>query len=58
MDLHLLVRSGQIIARKRLSKTQILGPLEMSEGPVVWLGHFSGPSTAIVSSHLDGESDD
>jgi hypothetical protein len=57
-DLHLLVRTGQIIAGKTLTRPQTLGPLEMNERPVVWLGRFSGPSTAIVSSELDGESDD
>jgi hypothetical protein len=57
-DLHLPVRTGQIIAGKTLTRPQTLGPVEMNESPVVWLGRFSGPATAIVSSDLDGESDD
>jgi hypothetical protein len=52
------VRTGQIIAGKTLTRPQTLGPVEMNESPVVWLGRFSGPATAIVSSDLDGESDD
>jgi hypothetical protein len=49
-DLHLLARTGQIIAGKTLTRPASLDQLEMNEGPVVWRGSFSGPSTAIVSS--------
>jgi hypothetical protein len=55
-DLHLVVRSGQMIGGKTLTRPLSLGPLGMKERPVVWLGGFSGPSTAIVSSDL-GASD-
>src|SRR5262249_38540982 len=57
MDLHLLVRTGQIIAGKTLTKPLSLGQLEINERTVVWLGRFSGNSTAIVFSDLDGGSD-
>jgi hypothetical protein len=56
-DLHLVVRSGQIIGGKTLTRPVSLAPREMNERPVVWLGRFSGFSTAIVSSDLDGEPD-
>jgi hypothetical protein len=54
-DLHLLVRTGQIIAGKTLTRPLSLGQLELNESPVVWLGRFSGTSTAIVSSDLNGD---
>jgi hypothetical protein len=56
-DLHLVVRSGQIIGGKTLTRPVSLAPRDMNERPVVWLAGFSGFSTAIVSSDLDGESD-
>jgi hypothetical protein len=49
-DLSLVARTGQIIGGKTLTRPESLGQLEMNEGPVVWRGSFSGPSTAIVSS--------
>jgi hypothetical protein len=49
-DLRLVARAGQIIGGKTLTRPNSLGQLEMNEGPVVWRGSFSGPSTAIVSS--------
>jgi len=57
-DLHLVSRSGQIIAGKTLTRPLHLGQLQInSERPIVWLGRFANNSTAIVSSDLDGESD-
>jgi hypothetical protein len=56
-DLHLLARTGQNIAGKTLTRPLSLGQLETNEGPVVWLGRFSGNSTAIVSSDLKANSD-
>ncbi len=58
MDLHLVVRSGQVIAGKTLARPLSLGPRQInSERPIVWLGRFGGNSTAIVSSDIDRESD-
>ena len=57
-DLHLVVRTGESIAGKTLARPLSLGPLEIKERPIVWLGRFSGNSTAIVSSDLDRECDD
>ena len=57
-DLHLVARTGESIAGKTLTRPLSLGPLEIKERPIVWLGRFSGNSTAIVSSDLDHESDD
>ena len=57
-DLHLVARSGENIAGKTLTRPLSLGPLEIKERPIVWLGRFSGNSTAIVSSDLDSECDD
>lgn len=57
-DLHLLARTGQVIAGKTLTRPLSLGPLQInSERPIVWLGRFADNSTAIVSSDVDGESD-
>ena len=56
-DLHLVVRSGQMIGGKTLTRPASLGPLGTNQRPVVWLGGFSGRSTAIVSSDLDNASD-
>jgi hypothetical protein len=55
-DLHLVARTGQVIAGKTLTRPEALGQLQMSGSPVVWRGRFSGFSSAIVSSDLDGES--
>ena len=55
-DLHLVARTGQIIAGKTLTRPEALGQLQVSGSPVVWRGRFSGFSQAIVSSDLDGES--
>jgi len=55
-DLRLLARSGEIIGGKMLTRPQSLGDLERKERPIVWLGRFAGPSTAIVASDVDGES--
>jgi hypothetical protein len=52
-DLHLVARTGQIIAGKTLTTPEALGQLQMSGSPVVWRGRFSGFSTAIVSSDLE-----
>jgi len=57
-DLHLVARTGEIIAGKTLTSLLSLGQLEIDERPIIWLGRFSGNSTAIVSSDLDGDSDD
>ena len=57
-DLHLVARSGQLIAGKTLTRILSLGPLQInSERPTVWLGRFADNSTAIVSSDVDGESE-
>jgi hypothetical protein len=57
-DLHLLARTGELIAGKTLARPLSLGPLQInSERPIVWLGRFADNSTAIVSSDVDGESD-
>ena len=57
-DLHLLARTGQLIAGKPLTRLLSLGPLQInSERPIVWLGRFADNSTAVVSSDVDGESD-
>lgn len=56
-DLHLLARTGQNIAGKILTRPLSLGQLETNEGPIVWLGRFSGNSTAIVSSDFKVNSD-
>jgi len=57
-DLHLLARTGQLIAGKTLSRPLRLGPLQInSERPIVWLGRFADNSTAIVSSDVDGDCD-
>ena len=55
-DLHLVARTGQIIADKTLTRVEALGQLQVSGSPVVWRGRFSGFSTAIVSSDQDDES--
>jgi hypothetical protein len=50
-DLHLLARTGQLIAGKTLTRPLSLGPLQInSERPIVWLSRFADNSTAIVSS--------
>jgi hypothetical protein len=57
-DLHLLARTGQVIAGKTLTRPLSLGPLQINrERPIVWLGRFADNSTAIVSTDVDGESD-
>lgn len=57
-DVHLLARTGQLIAGKTLTRPLRLGPLQInSERPIVWLGRFADNSTAIVSSDANGESD-
>jgi len=57
-DLHLVARSGQLIAGKTLTRALSLGPREInSQRPIVWLGRFADNSTAIVSSDVDGEFD-
>jgi len=57
-DLHLLARTGQLIAGKTLTRPLSLGPLQLnSQRPIVWLGRFADNSTAIVSSDVDGEFD-
>ena len=56
-DLHLVARTGQLIAGKTLTRPLSLGPLQInSQRPIVWLGRFAGNSTAIVSSDVNGES--
>jgi len=56
-DLHLVARSGEVIAGKTLTRPLSLGPLQInSERPIVWLGRFAGNSTAIVTSDFHGES--
>ena len=53
-DLHLLARTGQLIAGKTLTRPLSLGPLQLnSQRPIVWLGRFADNSTAIVSSDLN-----
>lgn len=57
-DLHLVARTGELIAGKTLTRLLSLGPLQInSERPIVWLGRFADNSTAIVSSDVDAESD-
>lgn len=57
-DLHLVARTGQLIAGKTLTRPLSLGPLQInSERPIVWLGRFAGNSTGIVSSDVDRKSD-
>ena len=56
-DLHLLARTGQVIAGKTLTRPLSLGPIQLnSERPIVWLARFAGNSTAIVSSDVGNES--
>jgi hypothetical protein len=57
-DLHLVARTGQVIAGKTLTSLEALGQLQVSGSPVVWRGRFSGFSPAIVSSDLDDEAND
>ena len=53
-DLHLVARTGQLIAGKTLTRPLRLGPLQInSERPIVWFGRFADNSTAIVSSSID-----
>jgi hypothetical protein len=54
-DLHLVARTGEIIGGKTLTRPLSLGQLEIKGRPIVWLGRFSGNSTAIVSSDLHAE---
>jgi hypothetical protein len=55
-DLHLLARTGQVIAGKTLTRVLSLGPAQInSERPIVWIGRFADNSTAIVSSEVEGE---
>jgi hypothetical protein len=50
-DLHLVARTGEVIAGKTLTRPLSLGPLQINgESPIVWLGRFADNSTAIVSS--------
>jgi hypothetical protein len=57
-DLHLLARTGEVIAGKTLTRPLTLGPVQInSERPIVWLGRFADNSTAIISSEIDGESE-
>ena len=57
-DLHLLARTGDLIAGKTLTRPLSLGPVQInSQRPIVWRGRFADNSTAIVSSDVDGESD-
>ncbi len=48
-DLHLVVRSGELIAGQALTSPVSLSPLE-NRSPVVWVGRLSGTTTAIISS--------
>ena len=53
-DLHLVARTGEVIAGKTLRRILSLGPLQLnSERPIVWLGRFVDNSTAIVSTDVD-----
>ena len=53
-DLHLVARTGEVIAGKTLTRPLILGqPQINSERPIVWLGRFADNSTAIVSSDVN-----
>jgi hypothetical protein len=52
-DLHLVTRTSQNIAGKTLTRPLRLGPLNMDQHSIVWLGRFAGNATAIVSSELD-----
>jgi hypothetical protein len=55
-DLHLVARSGQLIAGKTLTRPLSLGPSQInSDRPIVWLARFADNSTAIVSSDVDAE---
>ncbi len=57
-DLHLLARTGELVAGKTLARPLSLGPLQInSERPIVWIGRFADNSTAIVSSDVDGDSE-
>jgi hypothetical protein len=57
-DLHLVARTGQVIAGKTLTQPLSLSPLQInSQRPIVWLGRFAENSTAIVSSDVEGDSD-
>ena len=50
-DLHLVARSGELIAGKTLTRPLSLAALQInSERPIVWLGRFADNSSAIVSS--------
>jgi hypothetical protein len=57
-DLHLVARTGEVIAGKTLTRPLSLGPIQInSERPIVWLARFAGNSTAIVSSDVGRDSD-
>ena len=49
-DLHLLVRTSDIIDGRTLISLPLFQMLDMNERGVAWQGRFSGPSSAIVFS--------
>ena len=55
-DLRLVARTGDIISGKTLTGVQSLGQIEINQKTIVWLGRFSGNTTAIISSDLTGNS--
>ncbi len=58
-DLHLLVRTSDIIDGSTLISLPLLQVLDMNERGVAWQGQFSGPSSAIVfSSNLQDEEEE
>lgn len=56
-DLHLVARSSEIIAGQTLTTPVSLSAFEKSS-PIVWVGRFSGSTTAIISSVPEGCNDD
>jgi hypothetical protein len=53
-DLRLVARTGEVISGRTLTAALSLGQVETNEKTIVWLGRFSGNTTAIISSELTG----
>ena len=51
-DLHLVVRTGELIGDKTL--VRLPDQFDIDEKGVVWVGNFSGGSSAIVFTEFDG----
>lgn len=55
-DLRLVARTGESISEKTLTGALSLGQVEINDKTIVWLGRFSGNTTAIISSDVIGNS--